>query len=97
MVDAPWLSLDAGQVTSVHDHVSWYVVGVYRSAEEEPVLRRHPLTVSRSCRLGTSRSERGSAVFLVPPRDIRCVRDATDHAAISQHVYGTNRGRARYR
>lgn len=80
-----------GQVTPVHDHVSWCVVGVYRGAEEETCFEKASTDGKLFLRPAEiSRSERGTATFLTPPGDIHCVRNATDDVAISLHVYGAN-------
>lgn len=78
-----------GQVTPIHDHVSWCVVGVYVGEETED---RFALSADsrRLLTRDTSRNPQGSVAWLTPPGDIHRVRNSGEGAAISIHVYGAD-------
>lgn len=91
LVALVWLP---GQVTPIHDHVSWCVVGVHVGGELEtryelarvagrPALRRR----------GQWFNAPGSVMALQPPGDIHRVANAGRGTAISIHVYGADIGR----
>lgn len=82
-----------GQVTPIHDHISWCVVGVYRGYEHE-VRYRRAVEGGRRCLVETGRTVNGpgSVSFLVPPGDIHLVRNPTGRKVISLHVYGADIG-----
>jgi predicted metal-dependent enzyme (double-stranded beta helix superfamily) len=63
-----------GQVTPVHDHVSWCVVGVYRGDEEE-IRYRMESSAGASYLVPTGRSinHQGTTSCLTPPGDIHLV------------------------
>lgn len=83
-----------GQITPVHDHTVWGLVGVLRGAErcEEFVLRD-----GRVEDLGVSHLMRGGQVDAVSPTigDWHRVGNASDGVSISIHVYGANIGTTR--
>ncbi|RJQ73805.1 hypothetical protein D5S17_24625 [Pseudonocardiaceae bacterium YIM PH 21723] len=82
LVALVWLP---GQVTPVHDHVSWCVVGVWRGAEHETTYRiSDDQLVPESVRI----SYQGAADYLMPPGDIHRVSNATDGLVVSLHIYG---------
>jgi predicted metal-dependent enzyme (double-stranded beta helix superfamily) len=83
-----------GQVTPVHDHVSWCVVGVYRGDEEE-IRYRMESSAGAPCLVPTGRSanRQGTTSCLTPPGDIHLVRNASAGKVISIHVYGADIGR----
>jgi predicted metal-dependent enzyme (double-stranded beta helix superfamily) len=78
-----------GQVTPIHDHVTWCVFGVIQGIEYE---EQFTLDGERGCLLeaGNSVNEVGDVNGFAPPGDIHRVRNAGDLTAISIHVYGTD-------
>ena len=82
-----------GQVTPIHDHVSWCVVGVHRGEELETRYR----TIDHAGETWLEETEQvvnpiGSVAALTPPGDIHRVANACDGLAISLHVYGADIG-----
>jgi predicted metal-dependent enzyme (double-stranded beta helix superfamily) len=84
LVSLVWLP---GQVTAVHDHVCWCVVGVHRGEEEEHRYRLEDGRLRTTERLVNAPGEVSVAL---PPGDIHRVRNAGDQRAISLHVYGAD-------
>jgi predicted metal-dependent enzyme (double-stranded beta helix superfamily) len=84
LVSLVWLP---GQVTPIHDHLTWCVVGIHEGYEHE---ERFALTDSGDALVctGEARAEVGEATGLLPPGDIHRVRNSGDALAISLHVYG---------
>jgi 3-mercaptopropionate dioxygenase len=78
-----------GQVTPIHDHVTWCVFGVVQGVEHEELFR---LDEGRGVLIeaGTSTNGTGDVSGFAPPGDIHRVRNAGDETAISIHVYGTD-------
>jgi predicted metal-dependent enzyme (double-stranded beta helix superfamily) len=78
-----------GQVTPIHDHVTWCVFGVIQGVEHE---ERFTLDEERGCLVpaGTSLNEAGDVSGFAPPGDIHRVRNVADITSISIHVYGTD-------
>jgi predicted metal-dependent enzyme (double-stranded beta helix superfamily) len=78
-----------GQVTRIHDHVTWCVFGVIQGIEYE---ERFTLDESSGCLVeaGYAVSEAGDVSGFAPPGDIHRVRNAGDRVAISIHIYGTD-------
>jgi 3-mercaptopropionate dioxygenase len=78
-----------GQLTSIHDHVTWCVFGVIRGVEHEELFT---FDERRGCLVeaGNSASETGTVSGFAPPGDIHRVRNAGDETAISIHIYGTD-------
>jgi predicted metal-dependent enzyme (double-stranded beta helix superfamily) len=78
-----------GQVTPIHDHVTWCVFGVIQGAEYEETFG---LDERRGCLVGagTSAARVGEVSGFAPPGDIHRVRNHGDQTAISIHVYGTD-------
>jgi predicted metal-dependent enzyme (double-stranded beta helix superfamily) len=81
-----------GQITPIHDHVSWCVVGVYEG--EESQTRYHLAEDQRGpCLVETGQESagRGSCSSLIPPAEnIHRVANAGSGQAISIHVYGAD-------
>jgi 3-mercaptopropionate dioxygenase len=78
-----------GQVTPVHDHVTWCVFGVIQGVEHEELFRldeEQDVLVE----VGTNDNETGDVSGFAPPGDIHRVRNAGDDTAISIHIYGTD-------
>jgi len=76
-----------GQATSVHDHVTWCVIGVIQGTEHE---ERFELRDGWLVQVGTSDSGTGEVVGLAPPGDIHRVSNTAAEVAISLHIYGTD-------
>jgi predicted metal-dependent enzyme (double-stranded beta helix superfamily) len=78
-----------GQVTRIHDHVTWCVFGVIQGIEWE---EQFTLDERSGCLVeaGYTVSEAGAVSGFAPPGDIHRVRNAGDHVAISIHIYGTD-------
>jgi predicted metal-dependent enzyme (double-stranded beta helix superfamily) len=78
-----------GQVTPIHDHVTWCVFGVIQGIEYEELFT---LDEERGCLVeaGNSVNVAGDVSGFAPPGDIHRVRNAGDRTAISLHIYGTD-------
>src|SRR5215467_7580973 len=78
-----------GQLTPIHDHVTWCVVGVLQGAEYEELfaLRDRETALAE---VGRSVNEIGSVSGFAPPGDIHRVRNHGTEIAISLHVYGAD-------
>jgi predicted metal-dependent enzyme (double-stranded beta helix superfamily) len=76
-----------GQVTPIHDHVTWCVFGVIQGVEYEELFT---LDEARACLIEAGASETGEVSGFAPPGDIHRVRNAGDRTAISIHIYGTD-------
>jgi predicted metal-dependent enzyme (double-stranded beta helix superfamily) len=78
-----------GQVTPIHDHVTWCVFGVIQGVEWEELFE---LDEQRDCLVeaGYQVNEPGEVSGFAPPGDIHRVRNAGDLTAISIHIYGTD-------
>jgi 3-mercaptopropionate dioxygenase len=78
-----------GQVTPIHDHVTWCVFGVIQGIEYEELFT---LDGESGCLVeaGNSVNEVGDVSGFAPPGDIHRVRNAGDLTAISIHIYGTD-------
>lgn len=80
-----------GQSTTVHDHVSWCVIGIHQGREHEinyEVVRdggeEYLLPI------GESTHGAGSVAALEPPGDIHTVLNPGPGTAISIHIYGAD-------
>jgi 3-mercaptopropionate dioxygenase len=81
-----------GQVTPVHDHVSWCVTGVLQGVEYEEIFSLGP--GGRSLVTMTRRENQpGTVAGFAPPGDIHRVRNCGDGIAVSMHVYGADLAR----
>ena len=78
-----------GQITPIHDHVTWCVFGVLAGIEYEEL---YALSADgRSLReAGRSQNLAGEVSGFAPPGDIHRVRNGGDDVAISLHVYGAD-------
>jgi predicted metal-dependent enzyme (double-stranded beta helix superfamily) len=78
-----------GQVTPIHDHVTWCVFGVLQGTEYEEL---YALRAGGAClaEAGRSVSAAGQVSGFAPPGDIHRVRNCGDDVAISLHVYGAD-------
>ena len=81
-----------GQVTPIHDHVSWCVVGVYRGVERETHYRLGADSgAPHLVPTGTFEARAGHVEALVPPAEnIHAVSAAGSGKTISIHVYGAD-------
>jgi 3-mercaptopropionate dioxygenase len=80
---------EPGQVTLIHDHVTWCVFGVIQGMECEELFE---LDEQGSCLVeaGSRVNRTGEVSGFAPPGDIHRVRNAGDSTAISLHIYGTD-------
>ncbi len=73
-----------GQITRIHDHVTWCVLGVIQGAEHEELFDADLNLV------GHSVNQVGDVSGFAPPGDIHRVRNTDEPTAISIHIYGTD-------
>ena len=73
-----------GQITRIHDHVTWCVFGVIQGIEHEELYDADLRLV------GTNDNRVGDVSGFAPPGDIHRVHNTTDATAISLHIYGTD-------
>ena len=73
-----------GQVTRIHDHVTWCVFGVIQGVEHEELFNADLNAIGHSDNLV------GDVSGFAPPGDIHRVHNTSDTTAISIHVYGTD-------
>ena len=78
-----------GQITPVHDHVTWCVFGVLQGTEYEEL---YSVSADNLClrEVGRSQNPSGQVSGFAPPGDIHRVRNCGDDVAISMHVYGAD-------
>ena len=73
-----------GQITPIHDHVTWCVFGVVQGVEHEELFDADLNPI------GESDNHTGDVSGFAPPGDIHRVHNTGDETAISIHVYGTD-------
>ena len=73
-----------GQITPIHDHVTWCVFGVIQGIEHEELFDDDLRAV------GESDNHTGDVSGFAPPGDIHRVHNTGEDTAISIHVYGTD-------
>ena len=78
-----------GQITPIHDHVTWCVAAVIQGVEYEELYRLSP-DGSWLEEAAHSRNEPGDVSGFAPPGDIHRVRNHGSDVAISLHVYGAD-------
>ena len=78
-----------GQVTQIHDHVTWCVFGVVQGVEFEELYALGP-DEQYLVKTGESVNPAGDVGGFAPPGDIHRVRNFTSDVAISMHVYGAD-------
>ena len=73
-----------GQITRIHDHLTWCAFGVVRGIEREELFdgELNPI--------GVTDNHPGDASGFAPPGDIHRVHNTTDELALSIHIYGTD-------
>ena len=73
-----------GQITRIHDHVTWCAFGVIHGVEHEDLFDGELNLVGRSA------NDVGDVSGFAPPGDIHRVHNTGEETAISIHVYGTD-------
>ena len=73
-----------GQITRIHDHLTWCVFGVIEGVEREELFDADLNMIGRSD------NQVGDVSGFAPPGDIHRVHNTTDATAISIHIYGTD-------
>lgn len=73
-----------GQLTRIHDHLTWCVVGVIQGIEREELFDQD-LNL-----LAINDNHAGDISAFAPPGDIHRVHNTTSATAISIHIYGTD-------
>ena len=73
-----------GQITRIHDHVTWCVFGVIQGVEHEELFDADLNLI------GEADNHVGDVSGFAPPGDIHRVHNTADTTAISIHVYGTD-------
>ena len=73
-----------GQVTRIHDHVTWCTFAVIQGVEYEELFDDELNLVGRSA------NHVGDVSGFAPPGDIHRVHNAGAETAISIHIYGTD-------
>jgi 3-mercaptopropionate dioxygenase len=73
-----------GQITRIHDHLTWCVFGVIEGVEHEELFDADLSLIGRSD------NQVGDVSGFAPPGDIHRVHNTTDATAISIHIYGTD-------
>jgi predicted metal-dependent enzyme (double-stranded beta helix superfamily) len=73
-----------GQVTRIHDHLTWCVFGVIQGIEHEDLFDADLNLIGRSD------NHVGDVSGFAPPGDIHRVHNTAATTAISIHVYGTD-------
>ena len=73
-----------GQITRIHDHVTWCVFGVLQGVEHEELFDADLNLIGRSA------NHVGDVSGFAPPGDIHRVHNTSDTTAISIHIYGTD-------
>jgi predicted metal-dependent enzyme (double-stranded beta helix superfamily) len=78
-----------GQVTPIHDHVTWCVFGVLQGVEYEELYALSE-DGGELRQAGRSQNLTGEVSGFAPPGDIHRVRNCGTGVAISLHVYGAD-------
>jgi 3-mercaptopropionate dioxygenase len=73
-----------GQLTRIHDHVTWCAFAVVQGIEQEELFDADLNLVGRSV------NHVGDVSGFAPPGDIHRVHNTSDETSISIHVYGTD-------
>ena len=73
-----------GQLTRIHDHITWCVVGVIQGVEHEELFDANLNPI------GSSDNRVGDISGFAPPGDIHRVHNTANMTAISVHIYGTD-------
>jgi 3-mercaptopropionate dioxygenase len=78
-----------GQVTPIHDHVTWCVFGVLQGIEYEELYAVGG-DGGYLTEVGRNQNRTGEVSGFAPPGDIHRVRNVGDDVAVSMHVYGAD-------
>jgi 3-mercaptopropionate dioxygenase len=78
-----------GQVTPIHDHVTWCVFAVLQGVEYEELFTL-AADGSHLVEVGRNEGRPGEVSGLAPPGDIHRVRNIGDGVSVSLHVYGAD-------
>jgi predicted metal-dependent enzyme (double-stranded beta helix superfamily) len=73
-----------GQLTRIHDHMTWCAFGVIQGVEHEELFDADLNPI------GHSDNDTGDVSGFAPPGDIHRVHNTGESTAISIHVYGTD-------
>jgi predicted metal-dependent enzyme (double-stranded beta helix superfamily) len=73
-----------GQITRIHDHLTWCTFAVIEGVEHEELFDADLNPI------GSSDNHAGDVSGFAPPGDIHRVHNIGDTTAISIHVYGTD-------
>ena len=73
-----------GQITRIHDHITWCAFGVIQGVEHEELFDADLNLIDRS------ENQVGDVSGFAPPGDIHRVHNTAGETAISIHVYGTD-------
>jgi predicted metal-dependent enzyme (double-stranded beta helix superfamily) len=78
-----------GQMTRIHDHVTWGAFAVIQGTEHEELFI---LDDEGTCLVeaGSAMNATGDVSAFAPPGDIHRVRNIGNRTAISIHIYGTD-------
>jgi predicted metal-dependent enzyme (double-stranded beta helix superfamily) len=80
-----------GQATTIHDHVSWCVVGLHEGYEQEDQYERVATENEEYLvAVGSCLNPVGTIATLNPPGDIHVVSNPGPGLAISLHIYGAD-------
>jgi len=79
-----------GQATSIHDHVTWCVVGVHEGCEKEIQYDQIIAGEESLLEVSTCINTVGTVGALTPPGDIHLVVNPGPEMAISLHIYGAD-------
>jgi 3-mercaptopropionate dioxygenase len=78
-----------GQVTPIHDHVTWCVFGIAQGIEYEELFTL-AAGGSHLVEAGRNQNKVGAVSGFAPPGDIHRVRNQGAGTAVSIHVYGAD-------
>jgi predicted metal-dependent enzyme (double-stranded beta helix superfamily) len=78
-----------GQMTRIHDHVTWGAFAVIQGTEHEDLFMLDDEGTSL-VEAGSAMNATGDVSAFAPPGDIHRVRKVGNRTAISIHIYGTD-------
>ncbi len=81
-----------GQMTPIHDHVSWCVAGVLQGTEYEEIFAPGPGGAFLT-EIARRQNAPGTVGGFAPPGDIHRVRNSGTGIAVSVHIYGADLSR----
>ena len=73
-----------GQITRIHDHVTWCVFGVIQGVEHEELFDADLNLI------GTHENHVGDVSGFAPPGDLHRVHNTSASTSITLHIYGTD-------